>query len=100
MFRDFRPERTPREVRDSITARQAYVDGLRSEMYARALVVADQDAAGRVDELARADYLAARERWETAAADLATERTKAINNNTMRLIRQITETPRHLEVVK
>lgn len=100
MFTDFRPERTLREVRDHLVEQQAHVDFLKSEMYARALIVADQDALGRVDELARVDYLAARERWEIAARDLATERSNAITNNTLALIHEIAEKPRHLEVVK
>lgn len=100
MFTDFQPERSLRKVRDHIDPQQALVDFLRSEMYARALIVADQDALGRVDELARADYMAARERWEVADRDLRDERSRAITNNTLVLIHEIAEKPRHLEVVK
>jgi len=100
MFNDFQPERSLRRVRERIDGQQAHVDFLKSEMYARALIVADQDATGRVDELCRVDYMAARERWEVAARDLADERTQAIANNTLALIHEIAEKPRHLEVVK
>ena len=100
MFSDFKPERSLRKVRDHIDQQQAHVDFLRSEMYACALIVADQDALGRVNELNRGDYLAARERWEVAVVELDVERTAAIAENSLNLIHAITETPRHQEVVK
>ena len=102
MFTDFQPERTLSAVRNELTEKQAHVDFLRSEMYARALIVADQDAAGRVDELARADYLAARERHEVAASTLTTDRTEAVKNNTLLLMRLMAEdsAPCHLRVVE
>lgn len=101
MFNDFRPKpRLPHVIREDMRRRQAHVDALLAEMHHHALIVADQDAVGRVDELARADYLAARERWEVAVVELDVERTAAIAENSLNLIHAITETPRHLEVVK
>lgn len=101
MFTIPKPERSLSEVRDEISSKQAHVDFLRSEMYARAAIVADQDAVGRVDELARADYLAARERFEEAAKTLTDDRAEAVKNNSLLLMRLMAEdsAPCHLRVV-
>ena len=92
MFHDFKPKSSPRRLRSVPAAeqRQATVDGLRSEMYARAAVLADQFCDGRgVDELVKVDYLAARERFDEAARELRTDRTDAIEANTIALLSQV-----------
>ena len=101
MFTDFQPE--PRRlsvVREGIDARKTAVEARWAEVIHFGLIVADQDAAGRVDELSRVDYLAARERWETAVVELDVERTAAIAENSLSLIHAITETARRMEVMK
>ena len=101
MFTDFQPQpRRLSAVREEVAARKTAVEARWAEVIHFGLIVADQDAAGRVDELSRADYLAARERWETAVDEIDVERTAAIAENSLTLIRSITETARHLEVMK
>lgn len=89
MFTDFKPARTLTAVRDEITEKQAHVDFLKSEMHARSLIVADMAADGRHDELAVADYVAARERWEVAAAEMEDARTQALTDNAITFLRSV-----------
>lgn len=89
MFTDFKPARTLTAVRDEIAQQQAHVDFLESEMRGRAVIVADMAADGRHDELAVADYVAARERWEVAAAEMADARTQALTDNAITFLRSV-----------
>lgn len=67
--------------------RSDLVDALLSEKLHHAVIVADQDAAGGVDELTRADYLAARERWEVATRDFEVAQTEAAVDRSLETVR-------------
>lgn len=99
MFTDFQPE--PRRlsvVREEIAARKVEIEARWAEVIHFGLIVADQSDLGRVDELSLVDYRAARERWSAAVRDLDDERTKAVTENTITLLRNVH--PSRLRVVR